>query len=203
MELRNYLKEIKNQDKQLKYQKINGKVWEDVSENVLNSPILLNIEGNVLPSLVKLEPFMSRPLIIIYHALDNSLYFSKKIPCSELRKRVEDDYIKKFGERLKFAAECFNKNIETIIKNTINKDVLSPEYLKKLEELEKRIELGKINRDIIQWFNGSFSAIRLKFDAEDCNFNASEARKEIREKYNVEFRNMQRERELKRRTLKI
>jgi len=189
MNLVNYLEEIKEQDKKGKYQKINEENYIRIVEETLNSSIVPKIEEHLLPALIKLEPFMTHPLVIIYHTLRNAMHYSK-IPSLKLKE--------KFGERLNLSADCFNRNMEVSFNNAIKKDSFSLEKIKNLEELGKRIELNELNREIIQNFNKYFPKHKLMFKLEDFNYLASQARKEIREKYSVDFRALQRETDLKR-----
>jgi len=199
MNLTNYLEGIEKQDKKVKYPgvKINEKHYSELIKEILNSQIVSNIEEHLLSPLIKLEPFMSRPLIILYQTLENSVYFSSRIPDLKLKEKVERDYIKKFGENMNFSADCFHHNIGIVINNITKKDFIPLENLEKLKKLGKKVELNELNREIVQEFNNCFYKYKLSFKVEDCNFNAFQARKCIREKYSTEFRNLQREKDLK------
>ena len=197
MVLQNYLDETCKQDRREKHKPMNLNSYDEDIQKVLELKSLGNIEENLLDDLKQLEPFIFRPITVLFSVIKNLLYFEKRYSNTLLKEKMEKDYFIKFEENLCSSAQCLHKNLEVVLNNLLGTGYIKPNKLRKVKELQNKLEEKNIDRKIVQWFNNQFPRNSLFFHVRDCEIKAAQARKDVKDKYSLELRFTQRERDLK------
>ena len=197
MTLVDYFTELHREDL-LERRTPNKRYHQEIVKKISNSVYAPAIEANLIPSFNELKPFATRPLMIFYHGITSIDYLDKGLHNFSLKESFVRGYVSLLGKYLSESGKNLSYNLQIVINNLVNGNSMEKNKLRKLEKLRNKIELNELKRDYVNWFNKSFNNYNIFFNLEDFKIKGGMAKKDVREKYLLDLKDLQRERELKR-----
>ena len=198
MTLTDYFEELHREDI-LEKRTENKRYKPEIIKKISNSIYAPSIEANLIPAFNKLRPFSTRPLLLSFYSVSSVKYFDSSLDGFILKEPLILDYVSYLGKHLSESGENLFHNFMVVINNLIKEDFMSEYRLTGLEKIKNKIEINELERKDIQWFNKYFNKYRIFFDLTDFRIKKGMAKKDVREKYFLDLKDLQRERELKKR----